>query len=185
MERVVRRVMDRRALLRLGALGLTGAALARAGAAQAAQQPSELDVDVWIPPDIGRNETWVAVNLSQQAAVGMYGRGWVRRAWVTTGDDGWNTPVGQFRVLWRVYNETMTSAAIGIPAGSPDSYSLSDVLFTQYFTYEGHALHLNYWRPDWVFGNARTSHGCVGMRYDDAAFFWRHVGLGNRVVVFS
>lgn len=185
MERAVRRLIDRRALLRLGALGIVGATLAQVGVAAASEQPKELDVGVWIPPDIGRNERWVAVNIGQQAAIGMYGGGWVHRAWVTTGNDGWDTPLGQFRVVRRVYNETMTSQGIGIPAGSPDSYHLDDVLFTQYFTYEGHALHLNYWRPESVFGNVRTSHGCVGMRYDDAAFFWRHVGLGNRVVVFG
>jgi lipoprotein-anchoring transpeptidase ErfK/SrfK len=185
MVRAVRRVLDRRALLRLGAMGLAGAALARAGGAAASEQPEYLDVDIRVPPDIGARERWVAVNVSQQAAVAMYGDGWAWRAWVTTGDDGWETPLGEHRIVRRVYNETMTSAAIGIPPGSPDSYHLTDVLFTQYFTYEGHALHLNYWRPDWVFGAERTSHGCVGMRYDDAAYFWRHVGVGNRVVVFA
>jgi lipoprotein-anchoring transpeptidase ErfK/SrfK len=185
MARVVRRVLDRRALLRLGAIGLVGAALTRADGAAAGEQPEHLDVDVWIPPDIGAHERWVAVNIAAQAAVAMYGDGWAWRAWVTTGDDGWDTPQGEHWIVRRVYNETMTSAAIGIPPGSPDSYHLTDVLFTQYFTYEGHALHLNYWRPDWVFGAKRTSHGCVGMRYDDAAYFWRHVGVGNRVVVFG
>ena len=184
MARGVQRALDRRSLLRLAALGAGGAAALKTlgdGIAEA----SELDVDVWIPPDIGRNEHWVAINISQQAAVGMIGRGWVHRAWVTTGDDGWETPEGTFWINRRVYNETMTSAAIGIPPGSPDSYHLDDVLFTQYFTNAGHALHLNYWRPDWVFGNRRTSHGCVGMRYNDAAFFWRHVNVGYRVVIFS
>jgi hypothetical protein len=185
MNGAVRRVLDRRALLRLGGLGLAGAALARAGHVAASDQPVELDVDVWSPPDIGPRERWVAVNIAQQAAVAMYGEAWAHRAWVTTGDDGWDTPQGQFHIVRRVYNETMTSAAIGIPPGSPDSYHLTGVLFTQYFTYEGHALHLNYWRPDRVFGAVRTSHGCVGMRYDDAAYFWGHVGIGSRVVIFA
>jgi lipoprotein-anchoring transpeptidase ErfK/SrfK len=184
MDRGSVRRMDRRALLRLAALGVAGAA---AGGALALPEPAdaqELDVPVYLPRNIGRDEHWVAVNLSYQATVGMIGRGWVHRAWSTTGKDGWETPEGEFRINRRVYNETMTSAAIGIPEG-PDSYVLTDVLYTQYFTYEGHALHLNYWRPNWVFGAARTSAGCVGMRYDDAAFFWRHVGMGNRVVIFS
>lgn len=173
--------IDRRSLLRLAALGLAGAASLRAVRASA---DDELDVPVYIPRNIGDDEHWVAVNLTHQAAVGMVGQNWVHRAWVTTGDDGWETPEGEFRILWRVYNETMTSAALDIPPG-PDSYHLTDVLFTQYFTYAGHALHLNYWRPNSVFGNVRTSHGCVGMRYNDAEFFWSHVGVGNRVVIFS
>jgi len=184
MKRGFPRAIDRRALLRLAAFGLTGAAGLRVAGALASQEAQELDVGVYIPPDIGEGEPWVAINLSAQAAVAMIGSAWVHRAWVTTGKDGWDTPEGEFRVVRRVYNETMTSAALGITDPN-DQYALTDVLFTQYFTTVGHALHLNYWRPGSVFGNQRTSHGCVGMRYDDAAFFWSHVGMRNRVVVFS
>jgi lipoprotein-anchoring transpeptidase ErfK/SrfK len=182
MNRGLTRLVDRRALLRLAALGLVGAGGLRSVGA-AAEEPEDLDVEIYVPDSVYQNEAWVAVNLSQQAAVAMVGEHWVRRAWVTTGKDGWETPEGEFYVLWRVYNETMTSAALGIPPG-PDSYVLTDVLYTQYFTYAGHALHLNYWRPESVFGRERTSHGCVGMRYNDAAFFWRHVNVGYRVVIF-
>lgn len=184
MERGRLRRVDRRALLRLAALGAAGAAFAGSAAPAAARDTDALDVPVYIPPGIGAREPWVAVNLSEQAAVAMLGDRWLHRAWVTTGVDGWNTPEGVWRILWRVYNETMTSAALGIPPG-PDSYVLTDVLFTQYFTNVGHALHLNYWRPNAVFGNQRTSHGCVGLRYNDAEYFWRHAGVGNKVVVFS
>lgn len=189
MAKSLRRAIDRRSLLRLAALGLAGAgglavAATRAPRAAAAEQPEELDVDLYVPADIAPDEYWVAVNLTQQAAVAMVGDGWAHRAWVTTGTDGWNTPEGEFPILWRVYDETMTSAALGIPPG-PDSYVLTGVLFTQYFTYAGHALHLNYWRPPSVFGAERTSHGCVGMPYNDAAFFWRHLRVGDRVVIYS
>jgi lipoprotein-anchoring transpeptidase ErfK/SrfK len=174
--------MDRRMVLRLAALGLAGAALGRSLPALA--QESEAAVPVFVPDDVAPDERWVAVNLSYQATLAMVGPEIVRTAWVTTGKDGWETPEGEFPIVRRVYNETMTSAALGIPPG-PDSYHLTDVLYTQYFTHVGHALHLNYWRPDHVFGRSRTSHGCVGLRYDDAAFFWRHVGLRDRVVIFS
>jgi lipoprotein-anchoring transpeptidase ErfK/SrfK len=100
-------------------------------------------------------------------------------ALVTTGKPGWETPIGEFRILYRVYNETMTSASIG----AEEYYVLDDVLFTQYFTNEGHALHLNYWRPDSVFGTTPTSHGCAGMRYGDAEFFWNFANVGTRIVV--
>jgi hypothetical protein len=184
MRKGLRRAVDRRTLLRLAALGLVGAGALRATNVAAPNQPEEPDVSVAIPEDIAPDEYWVAINLTEQAAVAMIGRDWVHRAWATTGTDGWNTPEGQFSIVYRVYNETMTSAALGIPPG-PDSYVLKDVLFTQYFTWVGHALHLNYWRPESVFGNQRTSHGCVGMRYTDAEFFWRHARVGDRVVIFS
>jgi lipoprotein-anchoring transpeptidase ErfK/SrfK len=137
-----------------------------------------------IPRDVGEDEHWVDVNLTAQAATAMIGRAWSHFALVTTGKPGWDTPEGQYRIVRRVANETMTSAALGITDPN-DQYVLTNVLYTQYFTWEGHALHLNYWRPDSVFGAERTSHGCVGMRLDDALYFWRHVGMGSRVVVHS
>ena len=127
----------------------------------------------------GPGERWVDVNLTNQTATAMVGASSYYTAFVTSGKDGWETPPGEFRILYRVYDETMTSAAIG----AEEYYVLNHVLFTQYFTGEGHALHLNYWRPESVFGRERTSHGCVGMRYADAEFFWNFVGVGSRVVI--
>ena len=131
-----------------------------------------------LPPP-GPDEHWVDVDLSAQTATAMVGNSVYHVAYVTTGKDGWETPIGTFRINTRVYDETMTSASIG----AEEYYVLDHVLFTQYFTSEGHALHLNYWRPDSVFGTTRTSHGCVGMRYADAEFFWSFVGTGSRVVI--
>src|SRR5207302_5662861 len=107
----------------------------------------------------------------------------VRVALVTTGMPGWETPTGQFEILYRVADETMKSDALGIPIDSPAGYDLEHVLWTQYFTDEGHALHDNYWRPLSVFGHEATSHGCVGMVEDDAAFLWNFVGNGSLVSI--
>lgn len=124
-------------------------------------------------------ERWILVDLSRQTATAMIGQTALYSALITTGKDGWETPTGEFRILYRVENETMTSASIG----ADDYYVLEDVLFTQYFTNVGHALHLNYWRPESYFGSVRSSHGCAGMRYADAEFFWRFAGVGTRVVI--
>lgn len=172
--------LDRRTFLRLAAGGLAGLAALHTRGAWAGEDAAIPPVRV--PPDAGADEQWVAVNLTHQAAVGMVGEMPVRVALATTGMDGWETPEGIFRMVRRVYNETMTSASLGITDPN-DQYVLKDVLFTQYFTTVGHALHLNYWRPDEVFGKVRTSHGWVGLRYDDAAFFWEFLGLGSRVVI--
>jgi lipoprotein-anchoring transpeptidase ErfK/SrfK len=142
------------------------------------------EIPLRIPEDIGEHEHWVDVNLSKQAAVAMVGGDWVHVAAVTTGKDGWETPEGEFRIVRRVANETMTSASLNIDDPT-DQYVLTDVLYTQYFTTVGHALHLNYWQPPSVFGNRRTSHGCVGMRLADAEFFWKHLSLGSRVVIHA
>ena len=181
MAGMTQREVGRRRFLRLAMLGL--AAVPAVPLATALGQEHE-SPPVWVPPDAREDERWVAVNLTYQAAIGMRGSVPVRVAYATTGKDGWETPEGIFRINRRVYNETMTSAALGITDPN-DQYVLRDVLFTQYFTWEGHALHLNYWRPDEVFGRQRTSHGCVGLRYDDAAFFWNYLRIGSRVVIHS
>ncbi|HLB23458.1 MAG TPA: L,D-transpeptidase [Dehalococcoidia bacterium] len=124
-------------------------------------------------------ERWVDVDLSRQTATAMIGERALYTALVTTGKDGWDTPAGTFYIQTRVENETMTSAAIG----AEEYYVLEDVLYTQYFTNAGHALHLNWWRDPWVFGTTRSSHGCVGMRYNDALFFWNFAHTGTRVVI--
>ncbi len=146
--------------------------------ATATPSPTAPHGNLSLPPP-GPEERWVDVDLSQQTATAMVGNQPWHTALVTTGKAGWETPVGQFRILYRVPDETMTSASIG----AEEYYVLNHVLFTQYFTNEGHALHLNYWRPDSVFGNQATSHGCVGMRYSDAEFFWNFATYGTRVVV--
>jgi lipoprotein-anchoring transpeptidase ErfK/SrfK len=130
-------------------------------------------------PPPGPEEHWVDIDLGDQTATAMVGNTRWYVALVTSGKDGWETPVGEFRILYRVYDETMTSASIG----AEEYYVLNHVLFTQYFTNQGNALHLNYWRPESVFGHERTSHGCVGMRYADAEFFWNFVNVGSRVVI--
>jgi len=130
-------------------------------------------------PPAGLGEHWVLVDLSDQTSTAMIGDEAYYTAFGSTGKDGWETPIGEFTIIYRVENETMTSASIG----AEEYYVLADVLYTQYFTNEGHALHFNYWRPDSVFGNVRTSHGCVGLRLSDAEFFWNFAGYGTRVVI--
>jgi len=138
-----------------------------------------------IPADIGQHEHWVDVNLSQQVAVAMNGGTAVQLIFVTTGGPGWETPTGTFHVLNRVEDETMKSDSLGIPIDSPGGYDLDHVMYTQYFTTEGHALHDNYWQPDSVFGSKATSHGCVGMELNDASFLWGFLSYGGRVVIHN
>lgn len=135
------------------------------------------------PPEIpgpeAAGERWIVVDLAAQTATAMIAETALYSALVTTGKDGWETPRGDWSIVARVEDETMTSVSIG----AEEYYVLEDVLYTQYFTTRGHALHLNYWRPESYFGSVRSSHGCVGMRLADAEFFWRFATIGTRVVV--
>ena len=129
-------------------------------------------------PSSGR---WVDVDISAQTARAMEGDRVLYTAPVTTGRPEFPTPRGTFRIIRRVYNQTMDSATIGIPRDSPHGYYLTNVYYTQFFDNEGDALHYNYWMPDSVFGRTPTSHGCVGMRLADARFFWNFAGIGTPV----
>ncbi|MGQ9572355.1 MAG: L,D-transpeptidase [Dehalococcoidia bacterium] len=138
------------------------------------------------PPGVafGENERWIAVNLTTQRAMAFVGAQPVRVALVTTGMPGWETPTGEFHIYRRVENETMSSVGSGIPIDSLDGWYVEDVLYTQYF-YGPITLHLNYWRPQSYFGNVPSSHGCVGLGYEDAKFFWDFADIGTRVVVYK
>jgi lipoprotein-anchoring transpeptidase ErfK/SrfK len=132
-----------------------------------------------IPGPQVQGERWIDIDLEQQTATAMVGDRPLYTALATTGKDGWETPNGTFHILVRVPDETMTSVSIG----AEEYYVLDHVLYTQYFTDRGHALHLNYWRPDDYFGRVRSSHGCVGLRLADAEFFWNFATYGTRVTI--
>jgi lipoprotein-anchoring transpeptidase ErfK/SrfK len=154
---------------------------------QAAAEAYALDLAAAQPPagvSFGSDEGWIAVDLTTQRATAFVGAQPVHVARVTTGVPGWETPTGDFRIYVRIENETMDSLTIGIPRDDSWGYYLENVYFTQYFV-GGVALHYNYWRADSYFGNVPSSHGCVGMRYDDAKFFWDFAAIGTRVVVHN
>ena len=103
----------------------------------------------------------------------------VYSALAVKGTGGHPTQLGVFHIWRRVANETMDSSTVGIPLGTPGSYHLTGVLFTQYFTHDGAALHYNYWRSNWGYTG---SHGCLGMNYADSKWFWDWADLGIPVV---
>ena len=96
------------------------------------------------------------------------------------GTSGWVTPTGFFTILRRVQNEIMSSEGLGIPRDAPGGYYLKDVLFTQYFTNDGSAIHYNYWSSNWGYSG---SHGCLGMNYDDSLWFWEWAEVGTPLVI--
>jgi len=133
-----------------------------------------------MPPKIygGR---WVDVSLSTFYAVAYDGYRPVYVAIITAGRDG-RTPTGEFKIFYRVRNETMDAATVGIPRGSPGYYYLENVQFTQYFKTGGYALHGNYWTPPSQFGGF-TSNGCVGLQNPDAEWFWNFLQIGSVVSI--
>lgn len=126
---------------------------------------------------------WVDADLSEPAMVTAYeGETPVYTALAVKGRIASQTPAGVFRIFRRVDNEIMNSETLSPPISryAPGGYYLRNVLFTQYFTSDGAALHYNYWRSDWGYAG---SQGCLGMNFQDSKFFWDFAGLGTIVYV--
>ncbi len=124
---------------------------------------------------------WVDVSLRSFYAVAYDGDRPVYVAIITAGRDG-KTPTGVYQIFYRVRNETMDAATVGIPPGSPGYYYLTNVQFTQYFKAGGYAIHGNYWTPPSQFGGF-TSNGCVGLLNSDAEWFWNFLDIGSVVSI--
>ena len=114
-----------------------------------------------IAPTEGR---WIDVNLTLEIVTAYEGRTPVTTYLGSTGEPGWETPPGMHTIIRRVESERMVG---------PD-YDVPNVLWTQYFTNDGHALHGNYWRDPELFGMpgqprlrlpaGRPGVGAVGVR---------------------
>lgn len=135
------------------------------------------------PPERTFPGRWIDANLTEPVMVTAYqDEEVVYSALGIKGSVAFQTPLGVHYIRRRVDNETMDSETIGIPHDSKDGYYLKNVLFTQYFTGDGASLHYNYWRVNW--GHA-GSHGCIGLNYDDALFFWEFTSVGTPVYIHT
>lgn len=130
-----------------------------------------------VPNDAPREGRWIDVHLTQQLMVAYEGREVQRVTVMTSGRPGWETPEGWFAINTRVANETMESGSIG----AESFYKLEDVLFTQYFTDRGHALHFAWWKTAETIGRP-GSHGCLNLLLEDARFYWDWATIGTPVI---
>jgi vancomycin resistance protein YoaR len=135
-------------------------------------QVTEADVAALQP------ERWIDVDLTTQRMHAVVGKKVVYTATISSGKKGWETPTGTYHIMYRVENETMTSESIG----AEEYYRLENVLYTQYFTNEGHALHYSWWKTPESFGTP-SSHGCVSETLRDAEYFWNFANVGTRVTI--
>lgn len=94
------------------------------------------------------------------------------------------TLTGVHTILWQVANETMNSETLipPIPRTSPRGYYLKDVLYTQYFHWDGSSIHYNYWSSNWGYAG---SNGCLGLPKPEAKFCWDFAEIGTRIRIFA
>ena len=124
---------------------------------------------------------WIDVSLTNFYAVAYDGDQPVYAAIITAGHDD-KTPLGVFHIQYRVEDETMDSATVGIPKGQPGYYYLEHVMYTQYFKDDGFAVHGNWWTAPSNYGGF-TSNGCVGLQNSDALWFWNFLNIGSTVQI--
>ncbi|HEX2986893.1 MAG TPA: L,D-transpeptidase family protein [Chloroflexota bacterium] len=122
---------------------------------------------------------WLDANLTQQVITAYVGSTPVHVAVMSSGRPDYPTPIGSFSVLRRVANETMDSTSV---PWVRDHYRLENVLFTQYFTSMGAAIHEAWWKTPDSFG-IPTSHACIGLPFDEAQWFWNWATEGTPVYV--
>ena len=134
--------------------------------------------------DTGGKEKWIDVNLSTQTVAAMVGDQAIYIAPATTGSPDFPTPKGTHYIEpdGRIVLEKMTASQAGYTSGQAQ-YDVERVLFVQYFDRKGDGLHMNYWRPEEVYGSVATSHGCVGLQLHDAQYFWLFGAPGMRVEI--
>lgn len=133
------------------------------------------------PPAASYPGKWIDADLSDPTIVTAYeGNRPVASALAIRGVAAWRTPTGTYRIQRRVANEIMSSEGLGIPRNAPGGYYVKDVLFTQYFTGDGAAIHYNYWSGNFGYPG---SHGCLGMNYEDSLWFWHWAEVGTPIVV--
>lgn len=131
-----------------------------------------------LPANAPKTGRWIDVQLTQQLITLYQDRDPVRVVVTTSGMPGWETPTGEFAITWRKANETMSSGAIG----AEHFFKLEDVLYTQYFTDEGHAIHFAWWRTPETIGRP-GSHGCLNVLLDDAEFMWNWADVGTPIII--
>ncbi|MCX6739735.1 MAG: L,D-transpeptidase family protein [Candidatus Parcubacteria bacterium] len=97
---------------------------------------------------------------------------------ISTGKNGFPTPVGKFKVMTKVPKTTM---ARNYGPDNPNNYNLPNVPSVMYF-YRDYAIHGAYWH--WRFGT-RVSHGCVNLKLPDAKMMYNWAIIGTPVNIYS
>lgn len=138
------------------------------------------------PPPSHPAGRWIDVNTLRQTVVAYEGDHPVYLAIASTGSPSWDTGIGAHTITRRVADEWMRGSTLNLSADrrARATYDIPHVRYTQYFTANGDALHENFWLPSNQFGIPH-SHGCVGLRTADAAWFWNWASLGTPIIVHA
>ena len=142
----------------------------------------------YLPPSADRaagGGRWFEADLQEPALLAAYEDGAPVWASLTLkGRAASRTRVGVHAISWQVANETMNSETLipPVPRNAPGGYYLRNVLYTQYFHWDGSSIHYNYWSANWGYAG---SNGCLGLPLAEAKFCWDFAEVGTPVRIFA
>lgn len=119
---------------------------------------------------------WIDVDLTNKRMYAYEHGTLVKEFLVSAGAPATPTVKGQFAIKTKVRKQDMR----GFNADG-SRYLQPDVEYVNYF-YQDYAIHGNYWRPKSYFGNVNSSHGCVGVVNNDAAWIYDWAPVGTVVI---
>jgi lipoprotein-anchoring transpeptidase ErfK/SrfK len=127
------------------------------------------------PAPVARGGKRIVVDISDQWLYAYNGDEIVFDAPVSTGRDGFNTPIGNFAIYAKTRSQTMRGCAGG------ECWSVPNVPNAMYIV-GGVALHGTYWHNQFGSG-VRRSHGCVNLSLPAAAWLYDWAPAGTPVSV--
>ncbi|RRR71998.1 MAG: murein L,D-transpeptidase [Candidatus Viridilinea halotolerans] len=128
-----------------------------------------------VAPAVPRGGKSIIVDLSDQWLYAYEGEQRVFDAPVSTGRDGFNTPVGRFAIYYKVRSQTMSGCSGG------ECWSVPNVPHAMYIVGDV-AMHGTYWHNQFGSG-VRRSHGCINLAVGSAAWLYTWAPLGTPVTV--
>ena len=137
-------------------------------------EPTRLaDLGGFVLPNVQEGERWVDVNLTLQTLTAYEGNEPIYQTLISSGRPPYYTVTGQFRVYYRLEEQTMDGRRLGF------DYVTPGVPHVQYF-YGDFAIHGATWHND--FGTP-VSHGCVNVTPADAEWLYNWMSYGTLVSV--
>ncbi|MDG9716301.1 Ig-like domain-containing protein [Streptomyces sp. DH24] len=140
---------------------------------------------------IGRNQVSYVDAKTKQMKVTQDGKT-IRTIPISAGSPENKTYEGQMVISEKFKETRMNGATVGFTDDDgKGEYDIKDVPHAMRLTSSGTFIHGNYWGAPSVFGNANTSHGCVGLQDKKGAndpktpggWFYNNTMLGDVVVV--
>ncbi|MBB3666003.1 lipoprotein-anchoring transpeptidase ErfK/SrfK [Prauserella sediminis] len=130
--------------------------------------------------EIGRKVTAIADGKSHHMSVFVDDER-VRRMPISMGKPSSPTPNGTYTVMSEHNGYTMDSSTYGVPTDSGDGYRLW-VEYATRMSYSGIFYHSAPWSVGYQ-GNTNTSHGCINLSTENAAWLMKNSKPGDLITV--